>query len=318
MFSEKSKINGKLYTVQYFERAVFELHSENQLPYDVLLSLLGSISYTQKYPNGTPEQYPNTAPGSIYFPETGKRIGGKFLEYWKAHGGLMQQGYPISDEFQERNDADGKVCRVQYFERAVFELHPENKSPDDVLLSQLGSFWLRHKYPGGDPSSVTPTPTPDAWAELRQRSLKLPTLQPATSCPATPGKSISPDFGPDLGNGPVYPVGLGNEGVAIYDKQQIAVGGWFSVKVLWIGDPTYKSPALVRGHQIDGPGELGFERGSDPLRELRLHTNGGVAPRSGWHNWPSETRLRGPGCYAYQVDGAGFSEVIVFKVVAVP
>jgi hypothetical protein len=40
----------------------------------------------------------------------------------------------------ERNDLDGKEYLVQYFERAVFEYHPENEPPYDVLLSQLGKF----------------------------------------------------------------------------------------------------------------------------------------------------------------------------------
>jgi branched-chain amino acid transport system substrate-binding protein len=35
---------------------------------------------------------------------------------------------------------------VQYFERAVFELHPENQPPFDVLLSQLGTFQNRQKH----------------------------------------------------------------------------------------------------------------------------------------------------------------------------
>ena len=74
------------------------------------------------------------------FPETGKRVGGVFLDYWQSHGGLAQQGYPISDEFMERSALDGKTYTVQYFERAVFEYHPENAAPYEVLLSQLGTF----------------------------------------------------------------------------------------------------------------------------------------------------------------------------------
>jgi hypothetical protein len=77
-----------------------------------------------------------TAQGtSRTFPETGKTVSGRFLEYWDTHGGLMQQGYPISDEMQEVSDTDGKTYTVQYFERAVFEKHPENAPPNDVLLS---------------------------------------------------------------------------------------------------------------------------------------------------------------------------------------
>ena len=137
---EKSPTDGKVYTTQYFERAVFELHPENKPPYDVLLSLLGNFYYKQKYPNGAPGQQANTSPGSIQFKETGKHLGGRFLDYWQKHGGLAQQGFPISEEFDEKSALDGKTYKVQYFERAVFEYHPENRPPYDVLLSQLGTF----------------------------------------------------------------------------------------------------------------------------------------------------------------------------------
>jgi hypothetical protein len=84
----------------------------------------------------------------VLFKETGKRLGGKFLQYWQQNGGLAQQGFPISDEFMEKSDLDGKTYRVQYFERAVFELHSENQPPFDVLLSQLGTFQYNEKYGG--------------------------------------------------------------------------------------------------------------------------------------------------------------------------
>lgn len=83
------------------------------------------------------------------FKETGKTVSGRFLEYWNQNGGLAQQGFPISDEFQEKSDLDGKVYTVQYFERSVFEMHPENPKPYDVLLSQLGTFRYKEKYPNG-------------------------------------------------------------------------------------------------------------------------------------------------------------------------
>ena len=164
-FTERSDTDGKLYTVQYFERAVLEMHPENARPYDVLLSLLGNSYYKQKYPNGAPNQTSNTQTGSILFPETGKRVGGRFLSYWQQNGRLAQQGFPISDEFQERSDTDGRLYTVQYFERAVFEYHPENVGkPSEVLLSLLGYFYLKQKYPNGAPASPVPTvvvaPTP--------------------------------------------------------------------------------------------------------------------------------------------------------------
>ncbi len=87
------------------------------------------------------------------FAETGHKVCGKFLDYWDQHGGLAQQGYPISDEFAELSDLNGQPYTVQYFERAVFELHPENQPPYDVLLTQLGTLRAREKYPTGFPSA---------------------------------------------------------------------------------------------------------------------------------------------------------------------
>jgi hypothetical protein len=144
-----SDLDGKAYTVQYFERALFEYHPELAgTPFEVLLAHLGTFRYREKYPNDAPNQVPDNSPGSVLFPETGKRLGGIFLGYWQEHGGLAQQGYPISDEFAEISDLDGKSYRVQYFERAVFEHHPELAgTPFEVLLSQLGTFRYREEYP---------------------------------------------------------------------------------------------------------------------------------------------------------------------------
>ncbi len=151
MFGEVSDLNGQVYTVQYFERAVFEYHPENAPPNDVLLSLLGYYTYKQKYPGPEGAPYQNNSPpaGAMLFPETGKWIAGGFLDYWKSHGGLAQQGYPISNEFEEKSATDGKVYSVQYFQRAVFEYHPEYKgTPNEVLLSLLGAFRYNDLYPG--------------------------------------------------------------------------------------------------------------------------------------------------------------------------
>ncbi|MEA2573830.1 MAG: hypothetical protein QOH93_1128, partial [Chloroflexia bacterium] len=135
------------YTVQYFERAVFELHPEKQAPYDVLLSLLGSMRYKEKYPKGA-QELPDDAKAAagMTFPETGKTIKGAFLEYWKNNGGLAQQGFPITNLVREKSEFDGKEYTMQYFERAVFELHPENATPYNVLLSQLGTMRYNMKY----------------------------------------------------------------------------------------------------------------------------------------------------------------------------
>jgi hypothetical protein len=99
------------------------------------------------------------------FPETGFRICGKFRAYWHEHGGLPIFGYPISTEFEAFSDLDGELYTVQYFERAEFELHPENQPPYDVLLAQIGTCYSRDRYPGGVPrvegnAVYGPTPVP--------------------------------------------------------------------------------------------------------------------------------------------------------------
>ena len=77
----------------------------------------------------------------LAFAETGHSVGGLFRTYWEQNGGLAQQGYPISDEFEETSILDGKKYTVQYFQRGVFELHTENAgTPYEVLLTQLGKL----------------------------------------------------------------------------------------------------------------------------------------------------------------------------------
>ena len=62
------------------------------------------------------------AASSRFFSETGKTVSDPFLSYWTGHGGLSQQGFPITDTNNEVNDADGKTYLTQYFERARFEV----------------------------------------------------------------------------------------------------------------------------------------------------------------------------------------------------
>jgi hypothetical protein len=74
----------------------------------------------------------------VWFQETRHSVGGKILEYWNKYGGLQQFGFPLSEQFEEVNAADGKTYTVQYFERNRFELHPEKQAPYEVELGLLG------------------------------------------------------------------------------------------------------------------------------------------------------------------------------------
>ncbi|MBK9715404.1 MAG: VanW family protein [Kouleothrix sp.] len=132
--------------VQYFERARFELHPELPPEFLVSLTLLGR-HFTEG--RGEPSfQWIASNPGGdrTYFPESGHTLGGAFRGFWAGRGGLAAFGYPISEEFGEVNPQDGQFYTVQYFERARFELHPENSgTPYEVQLGQLGRQFLSER-----------------------------------------------------------------------------------------------------------------------------------------------------------------------------
>lgn len=164
---------------------------------------------------------------------------------------------------------------------------------------------------GTSAASPEPTPQADIWDALRQRPLSLPLLRPGDPCPVTPLTQVIPGFFPLPGDGPLYPV---QSEIVTYRHADDESREWGGQKIAWVSSPEYKGPALIRGHQLDGPSELRFGHGVDPPAELEFsdaYLANSVAP--GWRTRPALTRVRAPGCYAYQVDGLGFSQVIVFE-----
>ncbi|HQX62904.1 MAG TPA: L,D-transpeptidase, partial [Thermomicrobiales bacterium] len=106
---------------------------------DVLLGLLG-VQLTAGRGGEKPFQriVASSDANCNFYQPTGHRLCFGFRDYWVSHGGLEIFGYPISEEFQERNRETGDVYTVQYFERARFEYHPENRPPWNVLGGHLG------------------------------------------------------------------------------------------------------------------------------------------------------------------------------------
>jgi spore germination protein len=94
----------------------------------------------------------------VYFPQTGHSLGGGFLEYWRAHGGLPIYGYPLTEEFTEVSPTDGRPYTVQYFERNRFEWHPELRgTPYAIQLGLLGSqYTAGRQFPMVPPFPNTP------------------------------------------------------------------------------------------------------------------------------------------------------------------
>jgi hypothetical protein len=161
----------------------------------------------------------------------------------------------------------------------------------------------------------------DPMAALSQRPLNLPVITSSAGCPASPMDNLgntAPNYG--FGAGPVYLAGQ---------------SGWYAggqVAVLMV-DPKYAGPLLVRGASLDGAGNLQITLADLPRTDLAniaakesqhgvavvsaVHTPGGgllLQADAGsplWRAWFGRLSTSGPGCFALQLDGAAFSEVIV-------
>ena len=128
-----------------------------------------------------------------------------------------------------------------------------------------------------------------------------------------------------LKRGPVYAALLAGPPRIVYLSQHaIGQSRWRAVRTLWVSRPSYDGPVLVRGGRLDRPGRLGFGLRARPRSELRLpagrwspgttHPGGRVQPLEAWRVSSIPTRIRAPGCYAFQVDGLDFSYVLTFGV----
>jgi hypothetical protein len=167
--------------------------------------------------------------------------------------------------------------------------------------------------------------------DLLRRALHVPKISPAERCAATEsgGDAASVGLQPSFrfrvwGPGPAYPF-IGGDDHALFlfalPMRDPAFGTeWGGSKAIWGISDRYTGPVLIRGRQLDGPNIVRFENGRPGFTDYkRLHPDAelrltGPEP----HGNPATTRLRGPGCYAYQVDGRGFSYLIVFEARVAP
>jgi hypothetical protein len=167
-----------------------------------------------------------------------------------------------------------------------------------------------------------------AWSGGRagsplSRPLHLPHIAHGARCPVSRPDNRVPfvtrfDVGVGIGKGPAYPVGLPTGVLQLAPAQNFDSRNWAGQKVLWFVLPGYRGPVLVRGARIDAPGRVRFQRGDVPplrLRITRSPAEPGTPVPTDARYVPSYTRVRGPGCYAYQIDGTSFSRVVVFRTV---
>ncbi len=171
-FEEESFTNpGQTYRVQYFERAVLEEHPENigidNNRYYIQGRLLGLLAVQGR--EQEPAFQPVADPGDgTWLPATQHTLSNNpapFRNFWQENGGLETFGYPLSEQFQEINQADGQTYWVQYFERQRMEWHPESAA-SPILLGLLGNEYrsLHHQsnpaFVPITPEQATPTARP--------------------------------------------------------------------------------------------------------------------------------------------------------------
>ena len=80
-----------------------------------------------------------------YFPETDHTVKGEFLKkYDSSSNPALIFGYPITEVFQPA----GSNLQVQYFQKARFELHPDNPPDQRIVIYPLGKYWFEKDKPG--------------------------------------------------------------------------------------------------------------------------------------------------------------------------
>ncbi|HUE98418.1 MAG TPA: hypothetical protein VMN99_04130 [Anaerolineales bacterium] len=135
-------------TVQYFQRARFELRTELAENQRIQLTPVGQVLYQP----ADQLRLINTA-GCDVFP-TGYAVCFAFLDFYKANGAAAQFGNPISPfEFHEN-------LIVQYFEKARFEWRADRPEGQRVVLTDLGRLYFDQL--GEDIASLKPVTSLDA------------------------------------------------------------------------------------------------------------------------------------------------------------
>jgi hypothetical protein len=89
--------------------------------------------------------------------------------------------------------------------------------------------------------------------------------------------------------------------------------GWGALKTVWLSQPAYQGPVLVRGRQLDGSGAVRVG-GVPTTKQFVLPAGPEVNGGDGYRPGIAYVWLRRAGCYGFQVDGIGFSHDVVVLV----
>lgn len=196
-----------------------------------------------------------------------------------------------------------------------------------VAAAVLGSYLVAQ--------SSGPAPRSDS---LLARPLHFPSLGSDGRCPVSSGSTVQYSYfgGFALGRGPIRV--LMPESGGRVELGARGASGWFGLFTLWFAMPSYNGPFVVRAARLGAKGSIAVQSGasgqvpgSGPLvvpagpTNNTFYTNWRVGyPRDpvtgrlvrtltgyGYRTVPDATWIKSAGCYAWQVDGRGFSETIV-------
>jgi hypothetical protein len=158
--------------------------------------------------------------------------------------------------------------------------------------------------------SIATAPAARIPSALR-RPLRLPRPPRDGSCPASrmarpPEPFTGTAAAVALGHGPVYPTLFWNAVDGTLDRTSA---------VWWDAPRPLGGVAVVRGHRLGAPqdrirfqrsdGEVGLVEVLDPAMARRTGRHG--------HWWYTSLLQAGVGCYGLQIDGPGFSQVLVLE-----
>jgi len=153
-----------------------------------------------------------------------------------------------------------------------------------------------------------------AISAVLNRPLHFPALRPGQRCPASQGRPVNTaDFGGiALGNGLVRVV-IANRGDlrrGVADLSPSSSPPWIALKTLWFSVPAYQGPFIIRAKRLGHPGPVALGEGPT-IAPLVVPPGPTLNGTGGWREAPGGLWVKTPGCYAWQVDGLTFSEIII-------
>lgn len=211
---QEEMIEGQPLQVQWFERNRLELHPQNTPPHDVLLGRLGVDALEQQgrsLQNISPSK---PQEGCRFFAETEQNVCGDILAAWQANGlerdgllgistaeSLALFGLPLGTTHTEtitNTEGISTTLTVQWFERARFELHPQNVPPFHVQLGLLGSELHATAQPMQPAKSSANGPL--AFVSHQDGNADIYVMQPdgtVTNLTNHPANDMHPAWSPD-------------------------------------------------------------------------------------------------------------------------